>query len=157
MRLKSLFLIPLTVLTIEVLLAQAPRTPASAEPPKTTVNDVKENLHGVEITDPYRWLEDQNSPETRKWIDAENEYTDSLLNHVPGQDALDKKVAALLKVETMNTPAVRGGRYFFTRRLPDQDQGSLFVRRGLSGKDELVVCAGSSFSGSTSSSSFEFR
>ena len=56
MRLKPLFLIPLAVLTIEVLSAQAPRTPASAEPPRTTVNEVKENFHGVEVTDPYRWL-----------------------------------------------------------------------------------------------------
>ena len=139
MRLKPLFLITVAILITAALSAQAPRTPASPEPPKTAVSDVKENLHGVEITDPYRWLEDQNSPETRKWIDAENEYTDSLLNNIPGQDALDKKVAALLKIETMNTPVVRGGRYFFTRRLPDQDQGSLFVRRGLTGKDELVV------------------
>lgn len=139
MRLKPLFLITFAILITAALPAQAPRTPASPEPPKTAVNDVKENLHGVEITDPYRWLEDQNSPETRKWIDAENEYTDSRLNNVPGQDALDKKVAALLKIETMNTPVLRGGRYFFTRRLPEQDQSSLFVRRGISGKDELLV------------------
>ena len=112
MRLKPLFLITVAILITAALSAQAPRTPASPEPPKTAVSDVKENLHGVEITDPYRWLEDQNSPETRKWIDAENEYTDSLLNNIPGQDALDKKVAALLKIETMNTPVVRGGRYF---------------------------------------------
>lgn len=121
------------------LAAQAPHPPSSIEPPNTPVNVVKEDFHGVEITDPYRWLEDQNSPQTRKWIDAENAYTDSLLNEIPGTDALKKKVTDLLKVETMSVPVVRGGRYFFMRRGANQDQSSLYVRQGLSGKDELLV------------------
>ena len=50
-------------------------TPLAA-PPKTTVTEVKETVQGMEIVDPYRWLEDQNSPETRAWIDAQNAYTD---------------------------------------------------------------------------------
>jgi protease II len=49
-------------------------------PPKTRTDDVKEVLHGTEIVDPYRWLEDQKSPETRAWIDAQNAYTRSLLD-----------------------------------------------------------------------------
>ncbi len=108
-------------------------------PPKTEVKEVRETIHGVEIVDPYRWLEDQNSPQTRAWIDAENAYTDSLMNRIPGREALKQKVAALLKIETMSTPVVRNGRYFFTRRQPDQDQALLYMRKGLTGKDELLV------------------
>jgi prolyl oligopeptidase len=122
-------------------LAQAPQpapdTPAG--PPKTQVQAVKETIQGVEIVDPYRWLEDQNSPQTRAWIDAENAYTDSLLSRIPGRDALKQKVAALFKVETMSAPMVRNGRYFFTKRAADQDQSLLYVRQGLSGKDEVLV------------------
>ncbi|MGE5324862.1 MAG: S9 family peptidase, partial [Actinomycetota bacterium] len=133
----------LPAFTILVLIgavaAQAPHSPSPPPPPRTPVNVVKEMMHGVEITDPYRWLEDQNSPETRKWINAENAYTDSLLNDIPGTDALKKKVTGLLKVETMTVPIVRGGRYFFDRRGADQDQSSLYMRRGASGKDELLV------------------
>ena len=44
-------------------------------PPETRQDNVKENVHGVEIVDPYRWLEDQESPETRAWIEAQNDYT----------------------------------------------------------------------------------
>jgi prolyl oligopeptidase len=138
MRPRRFFFLSFIALAATVF-AQAPHAPAPMEPPKTQVHDVREMMHGVEIVDPYRWLEDQNSPETRKWIAAENEYSDSLLNGIPGTDALKNKVAALLKVETMTTPVVRGGRYFFTRRGPDQDQSSLCVRNGLSGKDELLV------------------
>jgi prolyl oligopeptidase len=110
-----------------------------AGPPKTEVNEVKETIHGVEIVDAYRWLEDQNSPQTRAWIDAENAYTDALLSRIPGRAALREKVSALLKNETMSAPVVCNGRYFFTRRQADQDQASLFMRKGLAGKDELLV------------------
>jgi len=127
--------------------AAAVQTPVSARsadvpvagPPKTEVSEVKETIHGVEIVDPYRWLEDQNSPQTRAWIDAENAYTDALLSRIPGREALREKVSALLKNETMSAPVVRNGRYFFTRRRADQDQASLFIRKGLAGKDELLV------------------
>jgi prolyl oligopeptidase len=108
-------------------------------PPKTEVSEVKETIHGVEIVDSYRWLEDQNSPQTRAWIDAENAYTDSLLKQIPGRETLKQKVAALLKIETMSAPRVRNGRYFFLRRQPDQDQASLFMRKGTAGNDEILV------------------
>jgi prolyl oligopeptidase len=114
-------------------------TGSIAGPPKTEVSEVKETIHGVEVVDPYRWLEDQNSPQTRAWIDAENAYTDSLLSHIPGREALKQKVAALLKIEAMSAPRVRNGRYFFSRRQADQDQASLFMRKGLAGKDELLI------------------
>src|SRR5262245_33355477 len=55
-------------------------------PPQTRVDNVTETLHGVTITDPYRWLEDQNSAETRAWINAQNEYTASLLGTLPMRD-----------------------------------------------------------------------
>src|SRR5260370_17977823 len=63
--------------------AQGPKQAALAGPPKTEVKEVKETIHGVEIVDPYRWLEDQNSPETRAWIGAENTYTEPVLAKLP--------------------------------------------------------------------------
>src|ERR1051326_4967798 len=93
-------------------------------PPKTSVNEVKELLHGTEIVDPYRWLEDQNSPETRAWIDAQNAYTDSLISKFPRREALRQQVSALLKIDSMSAPLVRGGRYFIAKRSADQDQVS---------------------------------
>ena len=55
-------------------------------PPKTRVDNVTETLHGVTIADPYRWLEDQDSPETRAWIDEQNRYTQSVIGSLPGHD-----------------------------------------------------------------------
>jgi prolyl oligopeptidase len=110
-----------------------------AAPPKTTVNEVKEMVQGTEIVDPYRWLEDQNSPETRAWIDAQNAYTDSLISKIAGREALRQQLSALIKIDTMTAPLVRNNRYFFSKRSADQDQSSLFVRKGLDGQDELLV------------------
>jgi prolyl oligopeptidase len=112
---------------------------APAAPPKTTVNEVKEMVQGTEIVDPYRWLEDQNSPETRAWIDAQNAYSDGMLAKLPGREAIRQQVSALIKIDSMGTPAVTNNRYFFSKRQADQDQSSLFVRKGLQGKDELLV------------------
>src|SRR5215471_18877797 len=59
-----------SLLAIVAVPAQTPKAP-----PATRVDNVSEAIHGVTITDPYRWLEDQNSPETRAWIEAEDRYT----------------------------------------------------------------------------------
>src|SRR5258708_2328364 len=77
----------------------------AAAPPKTTVNEVKEMVQGTEIVDPYRWLEDQNSPETRAWIEAQNAYTDSLIAKFAGRDAVRQEGSALMKTRTI-TPRV---------------------------------------------------
>src|SRR5215813_6948339 len=119
--------------------AQAPRNAAAPGTPTTAVNEVKETIHGVEIIDPYRWLEDQNSPQTRSWIDAQNAYTDSLLAKIPGRDALRQSVSGFLRTETMGLPTARNDRYFFTHREPTQDQALLYIRRGATGKDEVLI------------------
>ena len=112
---------------------------ATPAPPRTSVNEVKDVLYGMEIVDPYRWLEDQNSPQTRAWIDAQNAYTDSLLAKLPEREALRRQVGALIKIDAISSPIVAGGRYFFTRRGAEQDQASLFMRKGPTGPDELLV------------------
>jgi prolyl oligopeptidase len=115
------------------------QAPAPKGPPKTRTDNVKDVLHGVEIVDPYRWLEEQNSPETRAWIDAQNAYTDAVLSAVPGRAELKPRLAELMKIDTMSMPTVRADRYFFTKRTADQDLFVLYVRKGLRGKDEVLI------------------
>ncbi|HEV2491821.1 MAG TPA: prolyl oligopeptidase family serine peptidase [Terriglobia bacterium] len=113
--------------------------PAPAPPPSTRRDDVVDVLHGVRIPDPYRWLEDQHSPETRAWIDAENAYSRPILDSLPGREQLKQDVAALMKVDTTGLPRLRHGRYFFMRRLADQDLFTINLRQGLAGQDEVLV------------------
>jgi prolyl oligopeptidase len=108
-------------------------------PPPTRTDSVKETIHGVEITDPYRWLEDQTSPETRAWIDAQNRYTEAALGKLPGRDAIAKRLSELLKVDSVQLPTEKNGRYFFQKRAADQDLSLIYMRRGPQAADEVLV------------------
>lgn len=108
-------------------------------PPQTRQDNVTEVLHGVELVDPYRWLEDQKAAETRAWIDAQNAYTDALLAAVPGREQLKQRLTALLKTDSIDLPGERNGRYFFIKRPAGQEQGIVYVRKGLTGSDEALI------------------
>lgn len=112
---------------------------AKLMPPPTKAEPVTETIHGVKITDPYRWLEDQNSPQTRQWLEAQEKYARSYLDALPGRAGMKKDFDALLKIDSLSAPALRGGRYFFSRRLATEDRASLCVRQGYNGKDEVLV------------------
>ncbi|MBI3653998.1 MAG: S9 family peptidase [Acidobacteria bacterium] len=107
--------------------------------PKTKVEPVTETLHGVTITDPYRWLEEQNSPATRAWIQEQNDYTQALLGARPERQLIKQRLASLFKIETQSVPIAKSGRYFFFKRRADQNQPVLYLRNGLSGKDEVLL------------------
>ena len=108
-------------------------------PPATRVDNVTETIHGVTITDRYRWLEDQNSPETRAWINAQNEYSASVLGSLPFRGRIRERLTQLLKIDTITAPVARGGRYFLYKRRADQNQAAVYVRNGLNGKDEVLL------------------
>jgi prolyl oligopeptidase len=108
-------------------------------PPVARTDEVKDNYFGTEVADPYRWLEDQQSAETRKWIDAENAYTRSVLDPLPGREKLKKRLTELLNVDAFTPPVERNGRYFFEKRSAGQDQYVLYMRRERSGADEVLV------------------
>ncbi len=111
----------------------------AAAPPKTRVDNVTETLHGVRITDPYRWLEDQSSPETRAWIAQQNTYARALLDAMPGRERLKQRIAELTRVDSVGLPISRGGRYFFMKRLAAQNQAAIVVREGPDGRDEVLI------------------
>jgi prolyl oligopeptidase len=108
-------------------------------PPFTVVEPVTEILHGVAITDPYRWLEDQNSPRTRAWIEEQTRYARAYLDGIPGRNQIHERVRELLDVETYDSFLKSGSRYFFRKRKPGQQQPSIYLREGPHGKDQLLV------------------
>ena len=108
-------------------------------PPQTEVRAVTETIQGVQITDPYRWLEDQNSPETRAWIDRQNAYTDSVLSTLPDKQRFAQRIESLLSTDQLSTPVVRNGRYFFTKRAVGQDLFAIYMRDRTDGPDILLI------------------
>lgn len=135
--LPALFLsLPVAVLLSACVDSGQPPAPA---PPETAKVPVYDTLYGVELVDDYRWLEDQDAPETRAWIEAQNAYTDGFLDNVASRESIAARLSELMKVETMSAPLIRGGRYFFTKRAADQDQPVIYVRDGEDGEDVVLL------------------
>ena len=122
-----------------LLLGFAVAAAATPKPPVTKVEVVRDTVQGVVIEDPYRWLEDKDSPETRAWEQAQMAFTQSTLAQVPGRDDVKAKLAAFAKVETRDVPVVRGKRLFFLARRADQQQPVLTMRESADGADVALV------------------
>jgi prolyl oligopeptidase len=109
------------------------------KPPATPIENVVDRLHGVELVDPYRWLEEAKSPRTRQWLDEQIAHTDSLLHKQPGIERIKARLGELMKLDVMGMPTVRGKRYFFSRRKKDQDQSIFVMREGVDGPETVLI------------------
>ena len=110
-------------------------------PPSTDAKPVTDTVSGHTLTDPYRWLEDQKSPETRAWIETQMHYTQEYLSQVKVRPEIVKRLTELEHVEAVGIPAERNGTYFYTKRLPDENQASIYIHKGLHGADERLIDA----------------
>lgn len=108
-------------------------------PPNSEIEVVTEILHGVVITDPYRWLEDQESPRTREWISAQTRYARAYLDSIPYRERIRQRIRELLDIEACDSLQKVGSRYFFRKRLPGQEQPSIYMRDGVDGLDQILV------------------
>src|ERR1041385_1850854 len=128
------------LLALTIFVACATGTHISkVSPPATEAKPVSETLHGVSVTDPYRWLEDQDAPATRDWIARENAYTDALIGNLPQKQGAAARIEEMLAIDQLGTPAVRAGRYFFAKRPKGADQYAIFMRESATGPDSLLI------------------
>jgi len=128
--------------TLSLLLGAAslPAADATAKPtteetklsyPDAAKSDHVDEYHGVKIPDPYRWLEDPDSPASRQWIEAENRLTFGYLEKIPQREAIRKRLTALWNYERFGMPRRRGSRYFYSRNDGLQNQSVLYVTDSL--------------------------
>lgn len=108
-------------------------------PPAARKDNVVDNLHGVEIADPYRWLEDAHSSETQKFVAEEEAYARSVLDPLPGREKIHARLQELLEIGNVTAPKQGGGFYFYTRREGTENQSVLYMREGINGKDRVLV------------------
>ena len=145
--LRLLFVLMLALFSFVSLAADKPSVVKGGNgitlppPPSTAVQPVTENIHGTSITDPYRWLEDGKAPATRAWIDEQMKYTEQYLSQVKIRPAIVSELTKLERVESYSIPSEHGGNYFFKKRLADENQGSIYIRRSLHGADERLIDA----------------
>ncbi len=131
-----------TVRLLFVCLGLAPSL-LLAGPPSSLVRPVTDVLHGETIVDPYRWLEGDAkgavTPEVAAWTDAQNAYTRSVVDNLPGRKAVEKRLRELMEVGSVSSPHMAGNRYFYSKREGNENQGRIFVREGFDGKPRLLL------------------
>lgn len=95
--------------------------------PKTTRLAVVDDYHGVKVSDPFRWLEDLDSPQTREWVKAENRLTFAYLARLPLQKHFAHRLKELWNYERFSTPFSRGGKTFYFYNPGLKPQSLLYV------------------------------
>ena len=107
--------------------------------PETAIRDVRDILHGEELVDPYRWLEDGESPETKQWTEHQNAFTEAYLSRFPGRPRIRRRLEQLRAIGVLGTPTPARGRYYYLRRDGMQNHPVLYCRMGVGGEDRAVV------------------
>ncbi|HRO02488.1 MAG TPA: prolyl oligopeptidase family serine peptidase, partial [Terricaulis sp.] len=112
--------------------ASAPQEAARTSYPATRTMDHTETHFGVNVADPYRWLEGdvRTTPEVAQWVEAQNEVTRAYLDALPGRQAIVSRLQALWNYDRFSTPVARGQRLFFTQQTGLQNQPALYVQDG---------------------------
>jgi prolyl oligopeptidase len=112
--------------------------PALAYPPARR-GDVVDDYHGVQVADPYRWLEDLDSVETRAWVEAESKLAADYLAKLPMQPRFKERLTALWNYEKYGVPWNQRGRYFYSYNSGLQPQAVLYTTRKLGGDARVLV------------------
>ena len=132
---------PVRAETVEAIMHTSVESPTEKRivyPAASRIEQVDE-YHGVKVADPYRWLEDLDSQQTRDWVAAENGVTSAFFAGLPEREPIRKRLTELWNYERYSVPEQHGGRYFFTRNNGLQNQGVLYRVDTLAGEPHLVL------------------
>ena len=94
---------------------------------ETRMGSQIDDYHGETVADPYRWLEDTNDPETRRWIEVQNALTEAYLSQVPTREAIRARLTEIWDYPKFDVPFERGQRWFQTRNSGLQNQSVMFL------------------------------
>jgi prolyl oligopeptidase len=107
--------------------------------PETRKGEQVDTYHAIKVPDPYRWLEDDNSPETAAWVEAQNKVTFSYLDRIPYRKQLHARVKQLNDYAKYSSPVHKGPYYFFSRNSGLQNQSVLYIQKGFDGTPEVLI------------------
>ncbi|WP_435022407.1 prolyl oligopeptidase family serine peptidase [Tundrisphaera sp. TA3] len=119
--------------------APAAEPPRHLDYPAARKEAVVDDYHGVKVADPYRWLEDPDSPETRAWVEAENKVTFGYLESIPARAELKDRLTKLWNYEKFGAPRKEGSRYFFSRNSGLQNQYVLYTTDRLDAEPRVLI------------------
>lgn len=107
--------------------------------PKTNKVEQTDDYHGTKVSDPYRWLEDDNSAETKAWVEAQNKVTFDYLNRIPERAKIKTRLTELWNYEKYSAPYKRGSKYFYYKNDGLQNQSVLYVANSITDKGRVLL------------------
>jgi len=107
--------------------------------PVTRKADQVDDYFGTKVADPYRWLEDDRSAETAKWVEAQNAVTFNYLGKIPFREALRKRLTEIYNYPRYSSPMRAGEYYFFSKNEGLQNQSVIYFQKGLDGRPEVFI------------------
>jgi prolyl oligopeptidase len=126
------------LMSAEFSIAAAQSEKPIAYPVAHTVDQV-DDYFGTKVADPYRWMEDVDSPAVKTWVDAENALTQSYIAQVPVRDKIHRRLMQLNEFERYSLPVKRGTRYFYSNNKGLQNQNVMFWQEGLAGTPRVLL------------------
>ena len=122
-----------------LVLASTPLPGQGLEYPATRKAEQVDDYHGTKVADPYRWLEDDNSAETAKWVEAENKVTFGYLDKIPYRAQVKQRLEQLYNYAKYSVPFRKGELLFYTKNDGLQNQNVVYTQKGLDGAPEVLI------------------
>jgi prolyl oligopeptidase len=129
----------LVAITILLACGTLGMTQTRPQYPATKKESIVDTVHGTQVPDPYRWLEESDNPAVRDWTDKQNAYTRAYLDQLPGRDAIRTRLDNLTQITAIGVPHPAHGKYFHSKREGKQNQPVLYVRDGVNGTDRELL------------------
>src|SRR5215208_3321858 len=153
------FLLVAAALSLAAITSLLPRTEAqsitgpngTASAPARSSSDLKivypvtkkveqvDDYFGTKVADPYRWLEDETSAETKAWVEEQNRVTFAYLDKIPFREKLKTRLTELYNYPRIGAPFHYGDTYFFTKNDGLQNQSVYYIQKGVDGKAEVFI------------------
>jgi prolyl oligopeptidase len=127
------------LLTTDLTMAGAADKAARLTYPKAHTSEQVDDYFGTKVHDPYRWMEDVDSPAVKSWVDEENTLTQGWLSQVPGREAMHTRLMELTNFERYTAPERRGTRYFYSHNEGLQNQNVIYWQEGLNGQPKVLL------------------
>jgi prolyl oligopeptidase len=129
---KQLLLVNFLLLIFLCATAQLPY-------PSTRRVDTVTDYYGTKVADPYRWLEDDNSDETKAWVKEENKVTFDYLSKIPDRQKIHQRLEAIYNYPRYSAPFRKGDNYYFTKNDGLQNQAVWYVQKGINARPEVFI------------------
>ncbi|HKK10056.1 MAG TPA: hypothetical protein VJ939_04425, partial [Bacteroidales bacterium] len=129
----------LLIILLALIMAQACNNPQTIKYPDTKKVDQVDEYFGTKVEDPYRWLENDTTKETKAWVKAQNEVTFDYLNKIPFREKVEKRLTKIWDYPKESAPFKEGGHYFVYKNSGLQNQSVIYIKEDLEDEGKVFI------------------